>query len=487
MKTNYLYICLLLLVMPIAGQAQRYFGVATGNWSGMNSLYLDPANIACATDKYTIDVFSVNMGFDNNSAMLTHNIFKTGNILRQDNVNIHDVVNFTDRNLISVMGPYMEYRLPGLMVKLDNNQTIALTTRIRSFNTINNFSQDFLRSILDIDFRNSIGDYKVAMNNLNWTANTWSEIGLSYANVLYKKDKHKVTGGFTFRYLNGIAYSSIVSKQFNGDYNSESKIVTFNSDVHITSNIMNTQGMNSKSISSWLLGNNGGHGWGGDVGLNYEYRPGNEEDMYKIKVSFAITDIGAINYATNNQQIHLYGSGSMDINKMSDSVKNYNSFVSYANASGLKADTTKAAAKVHLPTALVAGVDYNINNLFFASIMYNGNLVSRTIYGNSYYSQVTVTPRYDTHKFAVGLPITYSTLSQKMKMGLGLRYGGFYVGSDDMMAFVASNQTGMNIYAGAFFHINPKPGPFHFPFTRTYKVKQQKKTKAAGCKSCLNG
>jgi hypothetical protein len=43
-----------------------------------------------------------------------------------------------------------------------------------------------------------------------------------------------------------------------------------------------------------------------------------------------------------------------------------------------------------------------------------------------------------------------------MKAGLGLRVSGFFVGSDDLLALIAKNQYGFNLYAGGFAPINKK-------------------------------
>jgi OOP family OmpA-OmpF porin len=80
--------------------------------------------------------------------------------------------------------------------------------------------------------------------------------------------------------------------------------------------------------------------------------------------------------------------------------------------------------------------------------------VDRKAVGNYYYNQVTVTPRYDTRVFSVGLPVTYGMQSNSIKMGLGARVAGFFMGSDDMLALFSNNQYGFNFYAGAFIPIN---------------------------------
>ena len=128
---------------------------------------------------------------------------------------------------------------------------------------------------------------------------------------------------------------------------------------------------------------------------------------------------------------------------------------------GFTADTGSKATKLYMPTALNASVDYQIYKRFFVNAMYIANLANRQNYGNSYYNQITLTPRFDTRLFAVGLPITYSELANDMKVGIGFRLGGFFVGSDDMLALMSSNQRGFNFYLGGFVPIYRKAHSAH--------------------------
>ena len=87
------------------------------------------------------------------------------------------------------------------------------------------------------------------------------------------------------------------------------------------------------------------------------------------------------------------------------------------------------------------------------------NVANRENFGNSYYNQLTITPRYDTRLFSVGLPLTYSMLSNSFKAGIGVRVSGFFFGSDDMMALFANHQYGFNFYVGGcvpFYKFKPK-------------------------------
>jgi hypothetical protein len=88
--------------------------------------------------------------------------------------------------------------------------------------------------------------------------------------------------------------------------------------------------------------------------------------------------------------------------------------------------------------------------------MWTHNLADRQNFGNSFYDQLSLTPRFDSRHYSLAVPLTYSWLTGNMKAGLGIRYRGFYAGSDDMLVLFSKKQYGINIYAGANYTLHKK-------------------------------
>lgn len=468
---------LITFIIPLAASAQRYLGISEGNWSGTNSIYLNPANIADSRQKFVIDIFSLNFGVDNNLGTL-NTTNATSSFYKGDSVKFSDIFNINNNGKFNMLAPYAEVRLPGFMVSLGSKHSIAITSRVRAFNQFHNFNQSLYSTIVDEQFRNSTGDYSINASGFNWTAHVWGEIGFTYAGVIFDNGMHQLKGGFTLRYLSGAAYASMQSKNMDVHYNSiKDSLAVNNTDLKFTSNVISNDeqlnnGVKNLDIGGWLFGNKGGHGLGTDLGLVYEYRPeydrytydmdgvanisDRSKNKYKFRVSVAVTDIGAINYKTDNKEVRFTGNGTLKASEIKDSVRSYNDLVAYAKRHGFVLDSSSAAGKVYLPTAIVASIDYKIYKRLYANLMYIGNLANRDNSGNSYYSQLTLTPRYDSRVFSVSVPITYSFLTEGIKAGMGIRAGGFFVGSDDMLAFFSNSQYGVNFYFGAFVPINHK-------------------------------
>lgn len=467
---------LMLVMLPMISQAQRYIGIATSNWSGTNGMYLNPANIADSRHKFTVDLFSVNIGVNNNLAQLNNGLSGLTNIA-DDGFNAG--ISYQNQEKFSLMAPYLEVRGPGAMVSINKKHSFALTTRVRAINQFHDFNQNLYKTIADEDYRNSTNtstNFSVKSDAFNYTTHGWAEIGLSYGGVIYDGGDHFVKGGLTLRYLLGATYIGLTSTNLDAEvYPSSDSLIISNTDLQFASNITNNVGFGNK-IGDFLGG--GGSGIGADLGLVYEWRPNHEtykydmdgetgildrgQNKYKVRVSASVVDLGAINYKNNNFVTNVSNinntSAVLKGSEIAENIDNFQDFRAYAQSRGLSVDssTNSAKTKVGLPTAIIAGVDYHAVKGLYINAMFMGNVANRTKLGNSFYNQVTVTPRWDTRVFSVGIPLTYDFLTQSIKYGVGARVGGFFIGSDDLTGLIGKTGYGANFYFGAYIPINYK-------------------------------
>lgn len=428
-------------------------GIATSNYSSSNSLYLNPALIADNPQKITIDVAALQVGFDNN--MATINTKQIYSAIRGDTgaPNINKLFTFNSSEQFSTVGPYAEMRLPGFVWKLREHNSIALTTRIRVFSELDHFNVDLLRTFLEDDFAKSGTGYNALLHQFNVTANVWSEIGLTYAGMLAQGDNYRINFGATVRYLNGIVFAGILGSDLNTNYNAETHQFIASGELKLASNMLNEQNRPDGNIGDLLLSGKRGSGASADIGFTYEYHVDEPESkMYKFKVSAAVTDLGYITYKNDNT-ILLKTNVAIDVTTLHNQgiSNNIDSIKAYMLKHGLTLDSATGSDRVYLPRAIMAGIDYNIAEGFYTNVMFLINIADRHVFGNSYYNQVTVTPRYDKKHFTVSLPVSYNGLSKKIKLGMGIRVNHFFIGSDDMLVFFTNGQTGFNIYAGGSF------------------------------------
>ena len=387
-----------------------------------------------------------------------------------------------------MLAPYAEVRLPGFMFSINHRNSIALTMRVRAMNQFSNFDQTLFHVLTGSTLNTGVSSSLVDLKDFRWMLNAWSQISATYSCVILEKPKHQVKVGLTLSYLGGIAYAGFKGNKLQANYNvatnskggiDSTTMDVSSSDVEYSSNVLKSvdqlqSGISSVDIANYFFGKKAGSGIGADVGIVYEFRPGYPEryeyemdgmnhfdytkNMYKLRVSVAVTDIGSINYNQNNLTANISGTGHLSSNDAATNFSSFSDVRNYAMSHGLTFDTSsKGSTRVYLPTAVVAGIDYHIVSRLYLNATGIIDVTNHSNFGNNYYNQVTLTPRYDSRGTSIGVPITYSTLNNNIKVGLGVRLlGGFFVGSDDVMAAFNSNQTGFNVYFGAFVPINKK-------------------------------
>ena len=462
--------------MCSAASAQRMLGVSTGSWSGTTSLSLNPANVADSRHRFVVDLFSVNAGVDNDGAALNPSD-ALRSLTSTDSTSLASIFKFKEGSNFNLMAPYAEARGPGALVSLGRHG-IALTTRLRAFNQFTDFDQRLYRTVLDADYRNISDDYSLQSGRFGWNVHLWSDIGLTYGAVLLEQGHHFLKAGVTGHYLGGIGYVNFRGNSLDGRYYSQQDSIRINnSEASFASNIISndqqlSQGISGSVISDYFFGNKGGRGFGFDLGLVYEFRPHPEgtrynmdgrkglydrsEPSYKLRLSAAVTDLGLIRYRERNYQAALSGAASFKGSELAGKFNSFKEFQEYAKSKGLNVSYDSGGfTTVRLPASLVLGADYRISRRFAANLTYIGNMVDRQEIGNYYYSQITLTPRYDSRLVSIGLPITYGTFTNQLKLGIGARVSGFFAGSDDALALLGSkNQNGINFYFGAFVPVN---------------------------------
>ncbi len=443
---------LTLISVAFTGSAQRYLGVSTGNWNALNSMYLNPAYLGGCNEKLAINLFSFNLGVDNNLGTIS-SLSDISNTTNSDGSN--SIFKETGSGKFSMMVPSIEVRGPSILYRINSKHTLALSTRVRVFNEFNNFDRGLYSTINNPSAANP--NINFSAQNFNWTAHLWSEVGLSYGGVAFDQGPFKVKVGATFRYLMGAGYMGVKGKNMDISYTSGSdSFRANNTDIEYASNVQSLDNGSSNGLSSSkIFGNSaGGKGFGTDLGAILVYKP-NEDKDYTALVSLAITDIGFINYNTS-YNASVTGNGYISGSDISKNVKSYDDLRAYALTKGYSVDTGTKATKVYLPTAMVGSIDFHAIKKFYINATFIANMAKDENFGSKYYSQITFTPRWDTKVFSFGLPITYNTLSHNMRLGMGLRLSGFFIGSDDMMANFSSNQYGYNVYVGGMIPIYRK-------------------------------
>ncbi|ANW97246.1 hypothetical protein AXE80_13510 [Wenyingzhuangia fucanilytica] len=426
------------------------------NYSGIQTVLLNPANILDTPYQYDVNILSFNANAGNNYYSLdpfkvlgdlnfglndikpTYSAYKYNRKLESSfgigNINKYLISKSTSENSnfygnAVVLGP-------SFLWTINNYNAVAFSSSIKTYGHAFNLNTKLYNQILDKMFVNKDFDSKDELNEfmnqlaINSTNSSqvfsWAEIGFSYAGIAKQTANDFLKFGFTLKLLRGIRKVAVYSDDLKLDFNYD--------EDDPENSTLNFTGKATNSYSR--LGAN--FGMGLDFGFVYEKRnktfPINLRDdngsvyyskaPYSYKIGVAITDLGFLKY--NNVRTNSENPNLINVNLDSE---NYTFNIrDYIHITSLK--TTSQT--YFLPTTARINVDYNILKNYFINSNVDVYMLSNSSRKQiKYISNFVVSPRYESKHFSAFLPVSINRFGI-FKAGIGFRTGYFFVGSSSL-------------------------------------------------------
>ncbi len=449
MKKKSFYLSLLALVGFSNLNAQSYLGFTHDNYAGVHGALFNPASIVDSRFKTDINLFSLSAAVGNDMyGVNVFDAFKSGYDFdleaKKDFSTANNVYFNTD-----VMGP-------SFMLNITPKHSIALFTRGRSFLNVIDVNG---KVINDLTKDNSASFPSANLGSPNAVGNSWGELGLTYAAVLFQRGQHFLKGGITAKYLQGVANYHFQGTNVTVAYNDTGSDVT--STYTTTGNAIYGSSQDFATNSDIEIDSNS-KGFGVDLGLVYEWRPEytadradindlKELNKYKLRFGISVTDIGTMNYDKGVRNIY-------DLNRPSlsrptpitvadfDNADNFDEFMK----DNFNHTLVNGTLKSFLPTALHTDLDWNIHHKFYLNANADISVVNKSkLNQNSIANRLSLTPRFESRWFSAYVPISYMDYSKQALVGFGLRTGILFVGSGSIVtnAFSKSSKAA-DVYFG---------------------------------------
>ena len=441
---------LFILLTSFAAKAQSYSGYFHDNYAGVQSVLFNPASIADSRFKTDINLFSVSGSVSNDLyGVKLFDVFKDGydfdsqSKMTPSNAN-NGLINF------DIMGP-------SFMFNIAPKHTLAVFTRARSVTNLRSINGNLVDQVKE--GLEESDDFNLNAGSPNGASNTWGELGISYAAVLYQNNQHFLKGGLTAKYLQGGTNGYIQGKNVEVDFQED--LVNPENGVLTTTGQLTIGASQDWEENEDYEFDSASRGFGFDLGLVYEWRPdydkydlnnakpadNNFRDLnkYKLRFGLSVTDIGSINY--KKSKLDTYDINGTVTQQMIEDADNLYDFL---NDNYTPISTSKGA-KTNLPTAIHADVDWNIHNKFYLNLNGDISMVSDTkLNAVSIADRVSLTPRYESRWFSFYVPMTWMEYSG-MQVGSGLRLGAFFIGSGSVVSNLISKES-----KAADFHLGIK-------------------------------
>lgn len=482
--------------------AQHWLGYANSSYAGTNGMYLNPATMANNKYNFYMNLAGVNVNFHNDYMKLNLPYsawrvpFKSvpqeyidGNgVPKFENSYLQENINGKNKN-VSLM---TEVRGPSFLFTIGPKHTIALGTRVRTATQVLDLNENLARIIrwgTDPTDPAFSGPDSLSYNTLygqnDFTLNTnaFAEFSLSYSVMAYEDKANALKLGVTVKRLTGL-FSSYFQNKPNGGL-----VVYANDSIGFVNTSIQYAYVNENyytdnnadlSLSRILFKDPLGSGWGFDLGFAYEYRPDYEKFHYKMdnvnrydrssvkhkfRIAAAIIDIGGINY-NNSKWVGervLPQNISVDVGQMDTLKRMFDDFGQEdINANGFDRMNTYISRltggfqeannsfRALLPTTLNLQFDYNIYRNFFANVTYIQSLRKKGGVGMRHFTQLSVTPRYESKWFEAAVPLVINNDFRSVNFGMFFKLGPLFIGSDRVgsLLFNSKNLYGIDVYAG---------------------------------------
>lgn len=434
---NRITFLLLFVLSTVYVDAQSYVGFLTDNYSGVNSVIYNPANITDSNFKADINLFGI-------SAFAGNDYY---------GVNIMDALKDDyDFDLDAKKSPRLDNNAtlnldvmgPAFMFNLNNESSIAVFTRARSMFNVDEINGETIDK-LDND---NIGTININEGDFNMFTQAWAEVGITYARVLYNNEQHFIKGGLTLKYLQGAGSGYVYGRGVEVNYIEGIDPIpsSFTSKGQIAYGRFDEFDNDNYDFE---LPN--ASGFGADLGFIYEWRTNDTDresssknnNKYKLKLGLSITDIGSINYKEGKEDIYdITGSANEDDFDNADDFEDFlNSYYSLI--------ASNSSYKTNLPTALHLNADWSFTNTIYLNLNTDFSLISKGKENASRISNiVSLTPRYESKWFSFYVPMSVVE-NNGFQAGAGFRLGPLYIGSGSVLTTLASdNSKGADVYAG---------------------------------------
>jgi len=439
----------------LQSRAQSFLGYHSSSYSGVYGTLYNPANILDNRFRADINLVGIAAAAHNNGFRLNLG----GNV---ETLNIPE----PNSGKITKMHVQADAFGPGFMLRLSDNDAIAITSRARAQTNIDG-APDFILNTLRDHLLEKYDGKGITVPDMRVQAHAWTETNFTYSRQIAISDFGVWKAAATIKLLGGqyAAYTKTNNLRFT--YRDSVRYDAATNEIY--PGIENVNGNINWNYSASF--DNGNQDYknirpfrnpsvGLDIGLTYEFRDDfqvyetnyNENTLgYKWKMGVSITDIGNIKYDAGGNDFNAVFKGqSYELNDLQPPADADNvSLISNFYKGKFTGTEGPSYFTMSLPTAMHLMFDYSFNKWMFMETHFSMPLkfTSAKYYAGTFVpTMFSVTPRAELPWGGLYLPISYNNFSG-VKVGGAMRVGPLVIGSASAFSFVAGRKTrGADVY-----------------------------------------
>ena len=465
--------------------AQEMLGVMNSNFTGVVSAVINPANTANSGQVINFNLAAGDLFISSNYIYIHRKdygflkIFKV-NIMDPQYLYVYDYPSTNYRDSLyyfdyfknsKLRNFYFKGRIAGPSVMYHKGRhAFSFITGFRNNTSVVKLPSDLANFIYrGMQFLPQQSTTYSSPGVIRFTALSWGEIGLGYANNIHKDHHYELDAGLMVKALLGFGGGYGIIDNVTYMIPNIDSIYFYELNGSVGFSLPFNTANNSAAIDPLIKGK----GLSIDIGISYikfnqrsdrkkktpVWLEGIKQD-YLYKAGLSMIDMGMIRF-NKLVQVHEYNnvnnvlwSGLRTFNPTS--LQEILRSASYHLLGDSSASlTSQQKISICLPSAISAQFDYNFgNNLFVNATYVQGIRMGRVAVRRS--ALIAVTPRYETHYFEVNLPFSFYDYRDP-QIGLVIRIFNLVIGTEKLGTFFhLTDLNGMDIYFAVGFNLVPK-------------------------------
>ncbi|MBE0662047.1 MAG: hypothetical protein IH597_06225 [Bacteroidales bacterium] len=474
-------IFLLLTVFFQTAAAQDRLGLSTGNYAGLNGVFLNPSSISNSKKYLDINLASGGIFFANNFIYVSKedNFLERKMNFAQRALKLEfpgfydDDYIFSDRYDVEPKMGYTDLRLTGPSAMYSfNDHAFAIHFLNRFVVSGQNIPYDVAKFAYERRHYPQLHNTRFSHDNtFNIGSASWAELGLTFAKSFDYNQDLKITAGISIKRL--WAYHGVYMRSDQLDYsfrNSDTlDIYNFSGQMAfaLPVNFETREFMGVKQLVQ-------GRGFGFDAGITIvkKHQNGRKNhgtvrhvyDPYQFRFGISLLDIGSLHYGHNAKSLFFDeasgrwpGLDSLNLGSINNLVEEMSSVI--GNGSGQMNE--EGSFNLWLPSAMSMQFDYSLGSDFYIqalwmqSLRFSKNQLVRP-------SQLSLVPRFEKHFCEVAVPLTLFRY-QDPGIGFSVKLGYVTIGTEKLGAFF-----GLNDLEGVDFYFSLSAGLCKSNYQKTF-------------------
>lgn len=472
------------IVISLPTQAQEALGIVNSNYSGVNSLWINPANAANSRSAISLNILAGDLFVNSNYIFIHKKDYGFFKIFKVDvnNPKYMYLYDYPEYTFIDTLHYYDYFKNNALKNFYFNGRIAGPSLLFKSGDHAVSFMTAFRNNISGSNIPSDVANFGfrgldfVPQQHITYKDGkfdfamlSWIELGAGYTYTFYNDGRNRFSAGITLKYLLGTAaaYCTFKNVTYKVPYQDTLIVYDMNTTIGLAAPL--DYATNQFSLNPLVKGK----GYSGDIGITYSRLMGQpaksslfsakedaSEEDYRFRAGISLLDVGYIKF-TQSVQVHNFNNVTNRIwpgliGFKATGIQQFLRSASY-NMLGdsLASLTDQSSFSIWLPTALSAQFDYN----FGYDLYVNATYVQGIRMGSPGVRRETllaVTPRYETPDWEVNLPLSIVDFRHPA-IGLAVRIFYLVIGTEKLGTFLnLTDISGIDLYFALEINLDPK-------------------------------